>query len=101
MGAMDKIKLLKSSGAPGKAEFLSTLKMPPKAHSSRNLMTIMSIVRDMGPNDSEAAWLPRTKMADPPIDEGKEGDHSSEQAEHKDEHEQAMAFDPWLGAAFL
>lgn len=52
---------------PGQAEFLNTLKMPAKEHGTRNLLVVMGLVRDMGPDETSAFWLPRPPSAHPPI----------------------------------
>merc|ERR1712048_639673 len=98
---MDTIKILRASGMPGKAQFLNTLKMPAKDHSSRNLLVVMGIIRDLGPNDSDAAWLPRPKMEDAPVIKSPPKSKKPAEPEEPSETEQAMRFDPWAGAALI
>jgi len=89
---LDAIKALKMSGTPGKAAFINTLKMPMKDHANNNLLVVMSIIRDMGPNDSNAAWLPRAREKDAPILPTK-----TKPPDEPDE--QGIVFDPWAAAA--
>merc|ERR1712023_351337 len=60
------IASLATASTPGMAEFLSTLKMPKRGMGTRNMLTVMGIVRDMGPDDSKVAWLPRPSQPEPP-----------------------------------
>merc|ERR1711904_15507 len=72
--------------------------MPMKDHANNNLLIVMGIIRDMGPNDSDAAWLPRARDKDAPILPEKVEPKKPEEPE--DSTEQGIAFDPWAAAAF-
>lgn len=96
---------------PGQAEFLNTLKMPPKEHGQRNLLIVMGLVRDMGPDESGAFWLPRPPSAKPPVlpeppkpkDEGEDDDkaHEGEDPSEGGASSQSMAFDVRAAAAMV
>lgn len=98
---LDTIKTIKQTGAPGKAQFLNTLKMPMKDHANNNLLIVMGIIRDMGPNDSNAAWLPRARDKDAPILPAKAKAKPAEEEDKSTEEstEQRMPFDPLAAAA--
>merc|ERR1711907_810553 len=58
---------LNISAQPGGAEFLNTLKLPSKEHGTRNVLIVMNLARDMGPDDNDAFWLPRPPSPHAPV----------------------------------
>merc|ERR1712192_102533 len=77
---------LGQTATPGMAEFLNTLKLPPKDHGYRNLLIVMQLVRDMGPDENDALWLPRPPNPHPPLlpQELEKGQGSAADDEHAD-----------------
>jgi hypothetical protein len=95
------------SATPGMAEFLNTLKLPSKEHGYRNLLIVGQLVRDMGPDENDALWLPRPPNPHPPTlpeemkeSQPKEDDKSEvDPTEGTDPSPQSMVFDVQAAAA--
>merc|ERR1712070_998862 len=90
---------LAQTAQPGGAEFLNTLKMAPKDHATRNLLIVMGLVRDMGPDKSDAFWLPRPPSPHPPVLPEPPVPPKPGEEEKPDASEQSMAFDVQAAAA--
>lgn len=65
--AAEAIAKIQEMARPGEAEFLSTLKLPRQASGTRNLLTVLGTVRDMGPDENDQQWLPTPSAPAPPV----------------------------------
>jgi len=100
------IQLMSQTASASQAEFIGTLKMAPNDAATRNVLVVAGLIRDMGPNESDAFWLPRPQNAPPPVIPGAPKPAQAE--EESDDHAvdpsegtsaQSMAFDVKAAAA--